>query len=46
VPHKLLLNFTWQVKRKDAEGRTIVQGSLVYKLLKPRPNREECGLKR
>src|SRR5690606_12934069 len=27
--HKLLLNFTWWVNRKDAEGRNIFQGGFL-----------------
>jgi len=29
VFHKLLLNFTWWVNRKDAEGRNIFQGGFL-----------------
>ena len=27
--HKLMLNFTWWVNRKDAEGRNIFQGGFL-----------------
>ena len=27
--HKLLLNFTWWVNRKDAEGRNVFQGGFL-----------------
>ena len=29
VFHKLLLNFTWWVNRKDAEGRNVFQGGFL-----------------
>jgi hypothetical protein len=29
VFHKLMLNFTWWVNRKDAEGRNIFQGGFL-----------------
>jgi hypothetical protein len=29
VFHKLLLNFTWWVNRKDAQGRNIFQGGFL-----------------
>ena len=29
VFHKLLLNFTWWVNRKDAEGKNIFQGGFL-----------------
>jgi len=28
-PHKLMLNFTWWVNRKDAEGRNVFQGGFL-----------------
>ncbi len=46
VFHKLLLNFTWWVNRKDAEGRNIFQGGFlgldnigVFDRSKPLPRR-------
>jgi len=45
VYHKLLLNFTWWVNRKDAQGRNIFQGGFlgldnigVFDRSKPLPN--------
>ena len=29
VFHKLLINFTWWVNRKDAEGRNVFQGGFL-----------------
>ena len=29
VFHKLLINFTWWVNRKDAEGRNVLQGGFI-----------------
>ena len=44
--HKLLLNFTWWVNRKDTEGRNVFQGGFlgldnigVFDRSKPLPDR-------